>query len=503
MSDAIVKQGLNLISGVAWKIDDAEANAQYMQGTETLRKGVIDFNNSLATDPNPESYLDKWNKQKDLLWKQAQTLVKNPRALDALSRQWASIDENQYGKVTGLQTNARVNRIVLSTDNMIQGIVKDNTRTNSDRKSAVQKALEPLLNIGQVTPEQGVRLKEQYDKQIDANAMEMGLTQIAQAEGWDYATSLVDNADFQKFFPSLGQQDRDAIRAKLETQARFEDAQFKKADEDSNASYDDKITQAYANMIDGRPGGLTTGLILNPNGFSDTPVGVRYKKAWLSTMESWMRQQRSEARAEAKLSAGEREKLASSDANDVITDSDMSLAQKKLRLREVAASNEIPQSTLDRWIARSRMNSNNTTFRETVAKVKAMGKKQPDGSDPTLTPVQVAEISGAMQTAFENNPKITVSEINDRLDQLTSGAKKETTDAWATQLLSEWPRHVSVQGVATMRPKDSPAQMLATKGIKIRSQNGNYYQGDDGKVYSIRTDGSVRWWDGKAWQTLK
>lgn len=131
-------------------INKADAHSQYMQGMEMLRKGLIDFNNGLATDANPDGYLDKWNKSSDAIWKQSTAMIKNPDALGALKDQWEDMGIKQYETITGYQTQAKVSNTIDRTMDTIDKNSLDNTKGNQDRKDFNRRAMAPLISTGMV-----------------------------------------------------------------------------------------------------------------------------------------------------------------------------------------------------------------------------------------------------------------------------------------------------------------------------------------------------------------
>lgn len=264
------------------KVNQADAHSQYMQGMELLRKGVIDFNNGLATDQNPDGYLDKWSKASDQIFKQSTGMLKNQDALSALKDQWENIGIKQYETITGYQTQAKVNQTIDRTMETIDKNSLDNTKGNQDRKAFNRQAMAPLIATGAVNPDVARRTLEQYDKKVDMSAMEEGLKQIGQKNGWDYALSLVDNPDFTKFFPSLTPQERDTIFSKVETQARFQQYQQKKAIHDSNSKMEDQFFHDYSQGTLS-PDKIDQAQILDePGGKSAADI----KKEWLKILMS-------------------------------------------------------------------------------------------------------------------------------------------------------------------------------------------------------------------------
>ena len=497
------------------KVNQADAHAQYQQGMELLRKGVIDFNNGLATDQNPEGYLDKWNTQKESIWKQATGTLKNQDALRALQDQWSAMDINQYADVTGIQTKAKINNTIDRAANTTDEISRDNTRSNDERKQQLRQLWAPLMANGIVKPEAARKMLEQYDKKIDASAMEEGLRQIGQTQGWDYALSLAQNPEFTKFFPSLDPQERDTIASKMETQVRFQQAQDKAVDEAHNAEYADKLDTAFENLNQGKANGLSFDMIGDPRGFSNTPTGERYKRTFDSMLRTWMHEKTVESRAGEK----ERTTNATADAMDIITNTDMGLAEKKQQLRELGSSRGVGINAVTGWIRQSRQASNNSGFNDLVKKVAVLGQ----GKTPILTKQQVQTITGTLSKEVENDPNVSVSKLEAVLDPLLTDAKKKNVQPVIDRLLSmaafiPETREQSNVGMAELSKVSQPepgqvttppelSKLFTDRKIGIEktgtdSRGIRYWRGSDGRYYVV-SGGRVLTLsqDGKSWQT--
>lgn len=232
---------------IGQKISAAEANTQYKAAYETLRKSTTDFNNSLASDPEPEKYMDKWSKAKEQIWANSTRMVKNQDALKALADTWQEMDVKQYEDLSGIQTKARIENTVDTALNSSQKISQDNTRTSDDRKAEIRKIWNPIKAAGMRKSESVDKYITEMDGSIDLNAADGGIRAIAKTQGWDKALSLVGNSDFQKWFPDLKQEDWDALGRKMETQSRWEEQQLKQQIHDGNSKIEDAFSHDLLN----------------------------------------------------------------------------------------------------------------------------------------------------------------------------------------------------------------------------------------------------------------
>jgi hypothetical protein len=500
------------------RLNQAESSAQYNSAWDKLQRGAIDFQAQLATDPDIEGHTDKWNRAKDALWKSGTAGVTNQDALAALQGSWDQLDVKTYADIRQNQVKARTDRMVNTSEDTIKRIIANNALSNGDRKKGVRSALQPLIDLGLVKDPSGYLAGT--DSLIDSNAMEEGLKQIGKSQGWDYAMNLVDNPDFTKFFPSLTPEDRDKIASKLESQVRFDQAQFQKQDQVRNSGYADQMDQAFENLQEGKPGALNFDMIGSPDGFSNTPDGERYRRTFDTMLRTFIHQQQVEARTLAKESQTERksrEAAATIDAMDVITNDDYSYPMKKKLLRELGAEKEIGIPTISGWLKQAHLTTNNRGFSSLLKEVSAQGT----GKTPVLTKEQVAEISGILTKEFENDPKITVGRLRDTIDPILSDAKKKNVQPVIDKLLSlesflPEERQQSDVGMAEVQragsapqgqPPEEISKFFASRSLTVQrsstdSRGTRYWQGTDDKYYIV-AGGRVLTLsqDGKSWVT--
>lgn len=271
---------VNLIETVFGKLNEAEANTQYKSAYETLRKSTIDFNNSLATDPEHDKYLEKWSKAKDSIWKNSTRMVKNPDALRALGDTWQDMDIKQYENISGIQTKARINDTYNKAAQTSTNLIQDSTRSNEERKKELRSTWEPLVNAGIIDRQTAQGYYAEDDRSIDLNAAEATVRTIAQSQGWESAISSMDNPEVTQFFPSLKPQDIDTLKSKMETQARWDNQQFKKQVHDKNSEIEDQFSH---DLLNGKltPDAIDKASLVNePGGRSAGDI----RKEWRSTI---------------------------------------------------------------------------------------------------------------------------------------------------------------------------------------------------------------------------
>ena len=273
---------VNLIETVFGKLNEAEANTQYKSAYETLRKSTIDFNNSLATDPEHDKYLEKWSKAKDTIWKNSTRMVKNPDALRALGDTWQDMDIKQYENISGIQTKARINDTYNKAAQTSTNLIQDSTRSNEERKKELRSTWEPLVNAGIIDRQTAQGYYAEDDRSIDLNAAEATVRTIARSQGWESAISSMDNPEVTQFFPSLKPQDIDTLKSKMETQARWDNQQFKKQVHDKNSEIEDQFSH---DLLNGKltPDAIDKASLVNePGGRSAGDI----RKEWRATILS-------------------------------------------------------------------------------------------------------------------------------------------------------------------------------------------------------------------------
>lgn len=264
------------------KLNQAEANTQYKAAYESLRKSTIDFNNSLATDPEPEKYVEKWDKAKDSIWKNSTRMVKNQDALKALQDTWQNMDIDQYKSVSGIQTQARVNKTIDQAAATTDTIAQDNTKGNADRKAEIRKLWAPLKATRAVNSATLDKQMELWDRKIDKSAMEEVVRQTATVKGPDFAIDQIDNPEVSAFFPSLTPEDKDSIRSKMETQFRWQTQQAKQKLHDQNSQIEDQFSH---DLLEGKltPKAIDDAQLYNePGGRSAGDI----RKEWRATILS-------------------------------------------------------------------------------------------------------------------------------------------------------------------------------------------------------------------------
>ena len=276
----VTNAAVNLIGTVVGKLNEAEANTQYKSAYETLRKSTIDFNNSLATDPEHDKYLEKWSKAKDSIWKNSTRMVKNPDALRALGDTWQDMDIKQYENISGIQTKARINDTYNKAAQTSTNLIQDSTRSNEERKKELRSTWEPLVNAGIIDRQTAQGLYAEDDRSIDLNAAEATVRTIARSQGWETAISSMDNPEVTQFFPSLKPQDIDTLKSKMETQARWDNQQFKKQVHDKNSEIEDQFSH---DLLNGKltPDAIDKASLVNePGGRSAGDI----RKEWRNTI---------------------------------------------------------------------------------------------------------------------------------------------------------------------------------------------------------------------------
>ncbi len=498
-------------------INKADAHSQYMQGMEMLRKGLIDFNNGLATDANPDGYLDKWNKSSDAIWKQSTAMIKNPDALGALKDQWEDMGIKQYETITGYQTQAKVSNTIDRTMDTIDKNSLDNTKGNQDRKDFNRRAMAPLISTGMVNGDAARKTLEQYDKKVDMSAMEEGLKQVARTEGVDYALGLTDNPDFTQFFPSLGQTEIDSVSTKLEARARFQEAQASKEDGFRNSDYASKLFDAYNNLREGKKGAISLEMISDPRGFSKTKDGQEWRKYFEGLIDHWSSEQRT-AQRENRTEAKQRISDVSTSASNIIDSEDLDQASKKQQLMQLGRDNDIPQEAIKKWTDQAQTGAKNKGFQDMLSKVSALSQ----GTDAQLSKEQASQIRDTLTSIAMNDPKITITKLNDELQSMFDDASKENVKKVMDQLSSEMTLALPEQRQVQEPPANAQALLKETgrsgapgvldgyftqHGLSVKSEGTNaqgvrMWLGSDGKHYAV-SQGKlfVLSVDGSEWQT--
>lgn len=398
---------LGLVDTIQGKLNDAEAQVQYRNAYEMLRKGSIDFNNSLLTDPDHEHYLDKWNKQKDTLWNAATKMVTNQNALNALSDTWANLDTQQYGQVTGLQTRARIQDTYNRAASTEKSIMLDGTRSNDTRKQSIRDNWSPLVAAGIITQEQANQYYAADDKQIDLNAAESGVKNLAHSQGWDAALKVFDEPGFMQFFPSLDAQDKDALQRKMETQQLFEEGQAAKREAQQLAGIDNTLNTALGNFLEGKPGALNTDMI-EAQDFPTTPTAQNKKTEWLRYYETMVRQKENQP-----MDPG-----VDLWANQVLADPNTSIAKKRELFMKAGTAGLIPKKYMPGLLTKSGETTFNPFWKSFLDEVAAKTQRPPDGSDPLLTKEQASTVMDDVRRLMQQNPDMSVDDLKAKGNEL-------------------------------------------------------------------------------------
>ena len=406
----------NLIGTIYDKLNAAEANTQYKAAYESLRKSTIDFNNSLATDPEPEKYVEKWDKAKDSIWKNSTRMVKNQDALKALQDTWQNMDIDQYKSVSGIQTQARVNKTIDQAAQTSELMAGDNTRSTDTRKKGIRDTWAALIATGAVNRQTIDAHMQLWDKRIDQSAMEEGLRQVATTPvngqppaGWEYALGLIDNPEFTKLFPSLTPADRDTIRGKIKDGLTVQDSEDKRA----NDKLEEPLGDMYSKVMMDEAGlpDFKKAIDQSRTQWRGKEAGERDVK-WAGKYHQLITEQRAEQRAEK----GERGGYDTEAANDLQTkmfDPEMTKEQK---FDLIAKTKGL--TTEDRKKLGASIKNSSTALHDSAERIQGMAAKDANGNPGPLTAEDVKIGHAMLQEMIDKQPDLSPDKIGKETDTI-------------------------------------------------------------------------------------
>ena len=517
-SSEILKLG-NAVTGfvgtVAEKIDDAEAASEYNNGLEVLRRGLTDFDLSLAQDPDWRSYPEKAAKKENDLWTQVDKTVKHQGAKNQLQSKWQEMREDHYARIGSISNEVRIRQyagdLAARADGRLQDVL-DGKISSAEATSRNEADYKMSADSGVITPLDAYNTTKRLQYETETAEATRTVRELARAQGWDAAINqiptLLSGYDTLRY---PGEVDR--FITSMERLRDYDEKQKAIKDQHVNTEYDAKWENAYADWLQNKPDVSVNKLFSmaqDPQGFTTSKLGDQYRIANIQRINSELERRASDARAEkreARAEAKQQEYVNQQDAIDIVKDPDMSAAMKDLKLKQLANERGAGDKELSAW--RSKV-KNSKEFNDLLAEVGAMARKGADGSNPIINLQSAKKVQDALQSLYDKDTNETIPSLKQKLTGLVDGVKKEEADDIIRSLVSSaqmaGPRQQSniTRLPDTEKHPSTPAVKLpvATKASIVR--NGvTYYEGEDGKTYQVGSDGKIYVWDGKAWQTVK
>jgi hypothetical protein len=287
---------------IAGKLDDAEKASEYMNGYDTLRRGLAKFDAQLETDPDWQSYPEKADKAENELWTQVEKATRHQGAKNDLEQTFVQMRDSHYQEILGIQNRVRsrtlfadlVKRIDSRAKEVQQGIISAAQAEALDSSDLTQASRTSIIDPTQAYE---TLQKSKRGNQLAEIYLRIGKIARDPTQGWAGAITQVPSIVSE--YPEINnEQDIQAIMRHSEALANVERVKQNRAAKDNNDKIDDAVMDAMKTNDLGK-----AWQILNSGKYMDEEGKAAGSDRWWAMrqrLEEYARQERENKRAQEK-----------------------------------------------------------------------------------------------------------------------------------------------------------------------------------------------------------
>ena len=220
------------------RLNTADANSQYLWGTQQLKKSMTDFNNSLLTNNDYSGYVDKMKSADQSSFDSVMSKITNPSAKEKLNQEWQTMSTDHYDQVSTLATKQKVaaidGRYVDSWNSVV-----DSSSSAAEKKQELKGIYDSWLSAGTRDKVALARQLGTAYAQIDSqDAYAQGMAALQKSGNLEDGLKAID--DYQGIPDSV----KGTLGSKLTTQWKFIEQQRVRQVDQKNLGTLDQYVQA-------------------------------------------------------------------------------------------------------------------------------------------------------------------------------------------------------------------------------------------------------------------
>ncbi len=307
-----VAAGMNMVYD---KLNQVEAQSQYLNAFDSMRKGMTDFDGRLQTNPNWHEYGELATQNDENLYEQIDKSIKNPLARNQFAQSYMQMKAQHYAQVSQLAVQRRLGNLWGNLEGELERLPNDNTLNDGQKRDRMKN----ILSRATLFPawQQG-ELQRQVDmlsRQMDVgNAYRAGYGVLAKTGDLGQAWSQVDQTD-------LNDTEKNTVKRELKTQWDQYQAQLVKQRNDAD---EQKVLNDYSAIDSGR---FDFGAFVTAKGSFQGDKGAQYYRSVTEYYQKSIREMRDPSSAQLPSDPS-----AVSRAAAIADDTNMSLADKTVAI---------------------------------------------------------------------------------------------------------------------------------------------------------------------------
>ena len=225
------------------RLNTADANSQYLWGTQQLKKSMTDFNNSLLTNNDYSGYVDKMKSADQSSFDSVMSKITNPSAKEKLNQEWQTMSTDHYDQVSTLATKQKVaaidGRYVDSWNSVV-----DSSSSAAEKKQELKGIYDSWLSAGTRDKVALARQLGTAYAQIDSqDAYAQGLAKVNETGNLEDGIKVIND------YSGLNDAAKGTIEKKLQTDWNLMQTEQAKQ---WAAHNNDVVTQAYQAFDEGK-----------------------------------------------------------------------------------------------------------------------------------------------------------------------------------------------------------------------------------------------------------